>query len=125
MARNLLKRQVMLRHTALLCLVLGACAARPQAPSSPRMYFCGGSRVAEHTDAVAMADTERTAVADAGAPIGSEACTAADPYDGVLLRYLRSHDLHAVAVELHVTDHDARELIREAMHRLNVGIWHR
>lgn len=119
------KQRAMLRHTALLCLVLGACAARPQAPSTPRMYFCGGSRVADHTDAVALASTEKVAVADAGDELGSQTCSVADPYDAVLLRYMRSHDLHAVATELHVTDREARELIAEAMHRLNVGIWHR
>lgn len=125
MARNLLNKPVMLRHTALLCLVLGACAARPQAPSTPRIYYCGTSRVTEHTDAIALASTERHDVADAGAEIGSQTCSAADPYDAVLIRYLRSHDLHAVATELHVTDEQAKLLVGEAMHQVHLRFWKR
>ena len=115
----------MLRHLALLCLALGACAARPAAPTTPPMYFCGGSRVAEHSDALAMNGSERRDLSDADASIGSQSCTAADPYDAILIRYLRSHDLHAVARELNVSDEQAKQLVGEAMHLVNVRFWHR
>jgi hypothetical protein len=91
----------MLRLAALA--LLGACAARPQPDALPRMYYCG-SGVTENVH---------------------DGCHPAQPYDSVLVRYLRTHDIHAVASELGLSDDGAKELIADAMHHLYIGFWHR
>jgi hypothetical protein len=98
-------RRAMRTFIVLFATLLGACTHQASPETLPRIYYCGTAHVAEPD------------------PVAARACVVADNYDGVLIRYMRTGSVHAVASELGMTDADVKALITEAMHRLYRRIW--